>query len=140
MIDSHCHLTDPRLFSQLDGVLSRARNAGVTRIITIGTEPADDRAAIELCRNRPELRCAIGVHPNYCHEVEFEVVAQLRELQADPSVVALGEMGLDYHYDFADRARQRKFFEAQMQLASESNRPVVIHCREAVDDCLSLIS
>jgi len=139
LIDSHCHLTDPRLFEQLDDVLSRARNAGVTRIITIGTEPADDRAAIELCRNRPELRCAIGVHPNYCHEVEFEAVAQLRELQSDPSVVALGEMGLDYHYDFADRARQRKFFEAQIQLASELSRPVVIHCREAVDDCLSLM-
>jgi TatD DNase family protein len=139
MIDSHCHLTDPRLISQLDEVLLRARNAGVTRIITIGAEPADDRAAIELCRNRPELRCAIGVHPNYCHEVEFEAVAQLRELQADPSAVALGEMGLDYHYDFADRARQRKFFEAQMQLASELNRPVVIHCREAVNDCLSLM-
>jgi len=79
------------------------------------------------------------VHPNYCHEVEFEAVEQLRDLQGDSSVVALGEMGLDYHYDFADHARQRRFFESQLQLASELKRPVVIHCREAVDDCLTIM-
>jgi len=140
MIDSHCHLTDPRLFEQLDDVLARARAAGVTRMITIGTEPADDRAAIDVCRGRPNLRCAIGVHPNYCHEVEFEPAIQgLRELQRDPSVVALGEMGLDYHHGFADHATQKRFFEAQLSLATEVRRPVVIHCREAVDDTLEVM-
>src|SRR5262252_2359053 len=115
MIDSHCHLTDPRLLEQLDDVLSRASAAGVTRMITIGTEPDDDSAAIQLCRMRPEvLRCAIGVHPNYCHEVEESELPKLLEMQADSSVVALGEMGLDYHYNFADKARQRRFFEAQL--------------------------
>src|SRR5437764_13449722 len=109
MIDSHCHLTDPRLFEQLDAVLSRAAAAGVTRMITVGTNPADDEAAIAVCRGRENLRCTVGVHPNYCHEVEITEVPRLREMQCDPSVVALGEMGLDYHYDFADRARQRQF-------------------------------
>jgi TatD DNase family protein len=139
MIDSHCHLTDPRLFEQLDDVLWRATAAGVTRMITVGTNPADDAAAIAVCRGRENLRCTVGVHPNYCHEVDFAEVPRLRELQRNPAVVALGEMGLDYHYDFADRARQGQFFEAQMQLAAELDRPVVIHCREAVDDTLALM-
>jgi TatD DNase family protein len=140
MIDSHCHLTDPRLFEQLDAVLDRAARAGVTRMITIGTDPDDDQAAVELCKGRPNLRCAIGVHPNYCHGVEFSQLQLLRGLQNNPSVVALGEMGLDYHHNFADHATQRRFFEAQMVLARELNRPVVIHCREAVDDTLALMS
>jgi TatD DNase family protein len=139
MIDSHCHLTDPRLFSQLDDVLARARAAGVTRIITIGTGPSDNRAAIELCRNHSNIHCAIGIHPNYCHEISFDALGDLRELQYDPSVLALGEMGLDYHYEFADRARQGEFFEAQLALAIDIGRPVVIHCRDAVDDCLAIL-
>jgi TatD DNase family protein len=139
MIDSHCHLTDPRLFEQMDQVLARAAQAGVDRIITIGTNPDDDASAIAVCKNRPNLRCAIGIHPNYCHEVDEAMIPWLHEMQADPSVVALGEMGLDYHYDFADRARQRRFFQGQLELASELNRPVVIHCREAVDDCLAMM-
>jgi TatD DNase family protein len=140
MIDSHCHLTDPRLLEQLDAVLSRAAAAGVEKMITIGTNPKDDRAAIELCRKHPDvLRCSIGVHPNYCHEVEESELPKLRELRADASVVPLGEMGLDYHHNLADRKHQRKFFEIQLQLAAELKRPVVIHCREAVDDTLAVM-
>jgi TatD DNase family protein len=139
MIDSHCHLTDPRLLEQLDDVLARAKSAGVDRMITIGTDPDDDLAAIQLCHMRPMLRCSIGIHPNYCHEVDEAEIPRLREMQSDPSVVALGEMGLDYHYNFADRARQRRFFEAQLKLAAELNRPVVIHNREATDDCLAVM-
>ena len=139
MIDSHCHLTDPRLYGQLDAVLSRAGAAGVPRMITIGTSPEDSAAAVALCRGRENLRCTIGVHPNYCHEVEFESLAQLRELEREPSVIALGEMGLDYHHKFAPRTLQRKFFEAQLAMAAETNRPIVIHCREAVDDTLAIL-
>ncbi len=139
MIDSHCHLTDPRLCSQLDDVIARARVANVTRMITIGTNPADAERAIALCRGRPDVRCAIGVHPNYCHEVDVGELPRLREMQKDASVIALGEMGLDYHHHFADRARQREFFEWQMNLAAELGRPVVIHCREAVDDTLAVM-
>jgi TatD DNase family protein len=139
MIDSHCHLTDPRLHSQLDDVLARASVAGVIRIITIGTNPSDWQPVLDLCRARDNVRCAIGVHPNYCHEVDESQLPQLRELQRDPTVLALGEMGLDYHYSFADRARQRRFFEWQLNLAAEVDRPVVIHCREAVDDTLAIL-
>jgi len=140
MIDTHCHLTDPRLFEQLDTVLQRAATAGVNRIITIGTSIDDAQRCLDLCRGRSNVRCAMGVHPNYSHEVEPSELPRLRELQSDPSVLALGEMGLDYHYDFSPRARQHATFEFQLQLSTELSRPVVIHCREATDDCLAVMA
>ncbi|MEA2734835.1 MAG: TatD DNase family protein [Humisphaera sp.] len=139
MIDTHCHLTDPRLFEQLDAVLSRAATAGVDRVVTIGIDIEDAMAAIELCERKPQVRCAVGVHPNYSADAVVADVAKLRELQKHPSVVALGEMGLDYHYERATPAHQREIFEAQLQLATEVARPVVIHCREAVDDTLAVM-
>jgi TatD DNase family protein len=140
MVDSHCHLTDKRLYSQLDQVLARARAAGVDRMITIGTTAEDAHRAIQICRAHPQVRCAIGVHPNYCHEVEESEIERIRQMQSDPAVLALGEMGLDYHYNFADQARQRLFFSRQLSMARELNRPVVIHCREAVNDCLAVLA
>ncbi|MDP9175934.1 MAG: TatD family hydrolase [Planctomycetota bacterium] len=140
MFDTHCHLTDPNLFSQLTAVLARAAGAGVSRMVTIGTHPTDWQRVIDLVKDRPAIRCAIGVHPNYCHEVDFGAVSDLRQLQQNPEVVALGEMGLDYHHHFAPKARQTEFFLAQLQIAQEVDRPVVIHCREAVDDCLAILA
>jgi TatD DNase family protein len=139
MIDTHCHLTDPRLGDQLDAVIARARAAGVSRMITIGTGLDDDAAAVTVCRGRDFLRCAIGVHPNYSHEHDDARWWELRQLAASPAVVALGEMGLDYHYDFAPKARQREVFEFQLALAAELGRPVVIHNREATDDTLAVM-
>src|SRR4051794_13365046 len=139
MLDSHCHLTDPRLGDQLADVLARAEAAGVARMITIGTGLADDEAAVAVCRGRANLRCVVGVHPNYSHEADLNDLPRLRDIQADPSVVALGEMGLDYHHHFAPKARQQEVFEFQLQLATELARPVVIHCREATDDCLAVM-
>jgi TatD DNase family protein len=137
MIDSHCHLTDPRLQSQVEGVLSRASSLGVSRMITIGTDLADAARAIALCRQYPNVRCAIGVHPNYSQNVDLAELPMLRGLQAAPSVVALGEMGLDYFHNHADRPRQHEVFEFQLGLATELARPVVIHSREAIDDTLA---
>jgi TatD DNase family protein len=139
MIDSHCHLTDPRLAEQIDMVLKRAEAAGVRRMITIGTDLDDAIKCIELCRALPNVRCAIGIHPNRCGQVPIEDLPQLRQLQFDPSVVALGEMGLDYFHKFAPRDRQKNVFEFQLELAAELNRPVVIHAREAIDDTLAIM-
>jgi TatD DNase family protein len=74
VIDTHCHLTDPRLLEQLDDVLSRAQQAGVAKVITIGTDIADAQAAIALCRGRVNVRCAIGIHPNYTQDATLEDV------------------------------------------------------------------
>jgi TatD DNase family protein len=139
MIDTHCHLTDPRLLPQLDDVLARAAAAGVGRMITIGTDVADDAAAVALCAGRPNLRCAVGIHPNYTHEASVDELPKLRALQADASVVALGEMGLDYHHAFSTKERQLSFFEPQLQMATEVGKPVVIHSREATDDTLAVL-
>jgi TatD DNase family protein len=139
MIDTHCHLTDPRLGAQLDQVLHRARAAGVGRMITVGTDLADGRAAVALCHRHPEVRCGVGIHPNHSHQASVADVATLASLQADPAVVALGEMGLDYFHKFAPRAHQAAIFEAQLELASRVSRPVIIHCREAVADCLAIL-
>jgi len=139
MIDTHCHLTDPRLAQQLDGVLKRAAAAGVRRMVTIGTDLDDALRCIELCRAEPNLRCAIGVHPNHSGEVPIEDLPRLRQLQSDPSVVALGEMGLDYFHKFSPRERQRSVFEFQLELATELHRPIVIHAREAIEDTLAMM-
>jgi TatD DNase family protein len=139
MIDTHCHLTDPRLGDQLAAVMSRAAAVGVTRMVTIGTHPDDWEPCLDVCRRYANVRCALGVHPNYCNEAEPEQVNLLRGLQANPSVVALGEMGLDYHYDSVPRQRQLQFFESQLQIAVELRRSVVIHSRQAIDDCLDVL-
>lgn len=139
MIDTHCHLTDSRLGSQLSGVLARAEALKVTRFITVGTDLEDDRRAIALCQSNPIIRCACGVHPLHVNDVRIDDLPQLRDIHADPSVLAVGETGLDYHYDKSNRLTQIEFFEFQLALAAELHRPVVVHCREAFDDCLAVM-
>lgn len=139
MIDSHCHLTDPRLFEQLDAVLARAAAANVTGVVTIGTDLADAADAVAVCRTRDNVRCAIGIHPNYVKPGDLETLPQLRALQQDPTVLALGEMGLDYFHKFVPLPLQKQLFEAQLQLAKDVNKPVVIHSREAIDDTLAIM-
>src|SRR4051812_32558942 len=107
MIDTHCHLTDPRLFEQLDGVMARCAAEGVQRVVTIGTDIEDAQAAIEVCKRFANVRCAVGIHPNHSADAKVEDVALLRGLQSNPSALAVGEMGLDYHYDRATPAHQR---------------------------------
>src|SRR5271154_5510758 len=124
MIDTHCHLTDPRLFAQIDAVISRAKSAGVSHLITIGTDIEDDQQAVTVCNGRESVRCAIGIHPGYCGKAEETDLDLLRTVALSPSVVALGEMGLDYHYPPIDKPRQFLFFQRQLQLAMERDLPV----------------
>lgn len=139
MIDTHCHLTDPRLFNQLDGVLARCAEVGVTQIVTIGTDFNDGKAAIELCRWHKIVRCVVGVHPNHSQDVQLDEVLKLKEMLANPAVVAAGEMGLDYIHKFAPRTHQMHVFVRQLEIAREMDMPVVIHCREAIDDALKVM-
>jgi TatD DNase family protein len=140
MIDSHCHLTDDRLGTQLDDVLARAAAAGVSRVVTIATDPADARACLAVCDRRPgEVRCTVGIHPNYSQHATVADVEPLRELQRSAHVLALGEMGLDYFHQHAARDHQAAVFRAQLALAAEVGKPVVIHSRESIDDCLAIL-
>jgi TatD DNase family protein len=141
MIDSHCHLDDKRFADDLDAVLDRAAAAGITRILTIGTgdgPPEIDRA-VRLAERYPQIYASIGVHPHDAAKVTPQTYADLRALAGNPKVIAFGEIGLDYHYDFSPREVQREAFVEQLTLARDVNLPVTIHTREAWDDTMSIL-
>jgi TatD DNase family protein len=120
LIETHAHLDYPDFQSDFDDVLRRATEAGVTRVITIGTSVESSRCAIDLAETYPNVFAVIGVHPTYVHEAEEDVVAPLRELAKNPRVVALGEIGLDYHYLPSIEAKKRKEVQVFNALQSET--------------------
>jgi TatD DNase family protein len=139
--DSHCHLDDKRFADELDAVLDRAAAAGVTRILTIGTgngPPEIDRA-VKLADRYPQICATIGVHPHDANKVTPQTYDDLRALATHPKVVAFGEIGLDYHYDFSPREIQREVFIEQLKLARAVNLPITIHTREAWEDTMSIL-
>lgn len=140
LIDSHAHLTFPELRDQVDEVLLRCTEAGVDRVITIGMNLDDLADAIRLARLHPDhLHAAGGVHPHEAEKVTEAGFTEVARLWDDPTVVALGEMGLDYHYDFADRSIQRAVFARQLEMAGPRPKPLILHCREAFDDTVGIL-
>jgi len=142
LIDTHCHLTDENLLRQLPDVLARAAEAGVREMVTVATDVDDSRACVELCRGHANVRCTVGIHPNYAYTATAADVAKLEIFLTSigNGVVAMGEMGLDYFHNHTPRPHQHAVFRAQLGMAVEREMPVVIHCREAVDDCLAVMS
>ena len=138
MIDTHCHLTFPQLASDLDGVVARAAEAGVSHLVTIGTTAAESAAGLVVARRFDNVACTAGVHPCY-DESAGDFTAELRDLLADPKCLAVGECGLDYFHDSVPRADQRASFLRQLALAAELGKPVVVHSRESVGDCLEIV-
>lgn len=135
LIDSHAHLTYPGLIERIDEVVENARRAGVVRILTIGTQLADARRAIDLSKRFGDMiSAACAIHPHHAGEVDDAALEELAAIWRSGEVVALGEMGLDYHYDFADRTVQRRVFGRQLEHAKEHDRAIIIHCREAFSD------
>ncbi len=134
LVDSHAHLDDGRFAADLGAVLDRAREAGVERIVTVGTGLASCEAAIALAQRNPGFVCAsVGIHPHDAAGADEAALARLTELARSPGVAAIGETGLDYHYDRSPRDVQRAVFASQIRMALELNLPVVVHCREAYD-------
>ena len=142
LIDSHCHLTGSPLEQEVEAVLAQAREAGVDRVITIGTDVADSRKAVAVAERFDSVWATVGVCPHEVERAEPDYLDRLLDLADHPRVVGIGEIGLDYHYfeSREHRKRQREIFTAQMQLAGRLAKPVVIHCREAFDDCLGIIA
>lgn len=143
LIDSHCHL-DPRAFGDdagVDAAVARAHEAGVDTMITIGSGYGFESAvrALAVVRRHPELRCTAGLHPHDAKDATDARLADLFALARAPEVVALGEMGLDYHYDFSPRDVQRAAFNAQMEAAHQLGLPIVIHDRESDGETLRLL-
>jgi len=142
LFDSHCHLTDAAFREDREAVFVRARDAGVTRIVTIASDVADAHEALGLARARrdgPSVWSTAGVHPHEAGAAAFSAMEEVRRLADEPEVVAIGETGLDYHYDHSPRDVQRRLFDAQLGLAGELGLPVVVHAREADADIAAAI-
>ncbi len=139
LIDSHCHLDFPDFAAELDTVVARARAAGIARMVTISTRVARQPELLAITDRYPDVFSSVGTHPHYAHE---ELAVSADELVArtqHPKVVALGEAGLDYHYDNSPRDAQERGFRTHIAAARETKLPLVIHARDADDDVARIL-
>jgi TatD DNase family protein len=139
LIDSHCHLDFPDFAAELDAVVARARAVGIERIVTISTRVARRRDLLAITERFPDVYCSVGTHPHYAHEEPDVTAADLVAYTGNDKVVALGEAGLDYHYDTAPREAQERGFRAHIAAARETGLPLVIHSREADEDTARIL-
>ena len=139
MIDTHCHLTFEQLAWEIDHVVERSTAAGVTGWITVGTDSEQNRKAVELAERFENMYAAVGIHPHEAKDFTGETIVELKGLAGSEKVVAIGEMGLDFHYNFSNETDQRRTFAAQLKIARELNLPVIIHCREAFADTMDIL-
>lgn len=140
IIDTHCHLDDESYFNDLSEVLAHSFDNNIDKIIIPAACPKDLPRAVELSENYEQIYFAVGTHPNECQSFDEPL---LREFITHEKCVGVGECGLDYHYisasDTDEKAKQKQIFAAQLELASEFQKPVIIHCREATQDTYELI-
>ena len=139
LIDTHAHLHVPAFDEDRDAVLERAEAAGVRRLINVGYDLPSSAASVALAARYAYIYATSGIQPHYALDTGPTEFLELRALLAAPKVVALGEIGLDYHHDRAPRSAQRELFEAQMALAAELRLPVVIHSRDAHADTVDVL-
>ena len=139
LIDAHAHLADERILPDVDGVVRRASEAGVGGIVSIATGGDDWDANLTLAERFPGVWTTAGIHPHAAGTASEEGYARIRRLLAHPRVVAVGETGLDYHYDFAPRQAQRDNFTRHLEIARETGKPVIVHAREADLDLRALL-
>lgn len=141
VIDSHCHLTHPKFEGEIEAVLRRARDVGVTGFVTIGDSIEESELSIALAEQHSDIYCAVGVHPHHANLWSEGDNDRLKFMvRSSERVCAIGEIGLDYHYDFAPRDTQRKVLEIQLRIAKELNVPAVVHTRESIEDLERIIS
>jgi TatD DNase family protein len=142
MIDSHCHLDDSKFDDDREQTIHRARDAGVERFLAIGTGsgPPDLECAIRLADQYPFIYATVGVHPHDAAKATPETWDRLTELAQHPKVLAIGEIGLDYHYDFSPRPVQIEGFQTQRDIARAAGKPIIIHTREAWDETIQRLS
>jgi len=139
LIDTHCHLTFEQLSGDVEAVLERSRDAGVVGWITIGTDTRQNRKAIELAERFENMYAAVGIHPHDAKDVTAQTLTELKSLAQNEKVVAIGETGLDFHYNFSKQQGQKRAFAQQLRIAQELNLPVIVHCREAFDETVEVL-
>ncbi len=139
LIDTHCHLNHQLFSEDLEAVIERAHAASVREMIVVGYDLESSEHAVVLANRYSSVYAAVAVHPHDAHNYDCATEERLRELAADPRVAAIGEIGLDYHYDFSPREDQYRAFRAQIALAGETGLPIILHCREAYSDVLDVL-
>lgn len=137
IFDTHTHLNDENLYGEADDIIKRASEAGVLRMLVPGYDQESSRRAVELAAKYTQVYAAVGVHPHDAKSVTDKDLADLEAWADEPKVVAIGEIGLDYHYDHSPRDVQARVFAAQLEVAKRKGLPVVIHDREAHADVLA---
>lgn len=140
IIDTHTHLTYSPLAEQIDQVLARSRQAGVTGWIAVGTTPQDNQQVLNLARRTENLWAAVGYHPHEADNIGDADLTALKNAAGLPEVVAVGETGLDYHYMHAAADNQRRLFRAHLEIAAQVQKPVIIHTRQAFDETLDILA
>jgi TatD DNase family protein len=140
LIDTHCHLADSAFAPDRPEVLDRAWAAGVARVVVVGESRVNAEAALAMAAAEPRILATAGVHPHDARTWTSDAEAWLRQQLADPRIVAVGETGLDFHYDHSPRADQQRAFEAQLGLAAEFDKPAIIHAREADEAVAAMLA
>lgn len=139
IIDTHTHIQLSRYGKDRDIVLSRAKNAGVERIIAVGFDLETSRAAIDLAMEKEAVFATVGLHPHDSKNLTEKLLSVFKRLAQKPKVVALGEMGLDFYRNLSPRKEQQKAFEKQIELAKELKLPIIVHNRDADEDILEIL-
>ncbi len=139
IIETHCHL-DYLKQDTTPAILSEAQRVGIERVVTIGVAPDNLAAVRELTSAHPIVWGTQGIHPHEAEQYSDQVEVQIREHIDGDKIVAVGEIGLDYYYDHADRAVQRRVFERQLQIAVDHEKPIVVHSREADEDTAAILA
>ena len=140
LVDSHCHLDFPDFAAELDEIVERAAAAGIARIVSISTRVRRFDKLLAIVEQFPNVYCSIGTHPHYAHEEPDVMVEELVERARHPKVVAIGEAGLDYHYDFSPRDAQEIGFRRHIAAARATALPLVVHAREADADIARILA
>ena len=140
LIDTHAHLDMPEFDSDRFGIICRAKEAGVEKIISIGIDLLSSEAAIKLSESNEGIFAAVGIHPHNTKEAYKRDMSKIEKLASHPCVVAIGEIGLDYHYQLVDKQSQIRLLNWQLELAERLKLPIVIHCREAEEDLLPILT
>lgn len=140
IFDSHAHYDDEKFCDDLEQVVTHIEQNGVCNVINAGCDVESAKSSIELAKRFQIFYAAVGVHPHHASEVKPDYIEQLKVLSANEHTVAIGEIGLDYHYDFSPRNKQIEVFSSQLKLAEQVNLPVIIHCREATADTMELLN
>ena len=141
IFDSHCHLNDENLYPRIDEVISDAKKTGVNKFLVVGYDLPSSQLAVKIANEYEECYAAIGIHPTEIPHTSEQDYEELQSLVSNPKVVAIGEIGLDYHWvkDLSQREIQKEWFIKQIEFANDCKLPISIHNRESNEDCLNVL-